>query len=217
MRFHDLDKSQLTYASDTLLHFALYAATFLWSLCRTPDLYDFGPAEVEYTRDIILKVADTLDSASVYPGSSPGLHAKHLRRLCRSGGSGSDAASSGSDSQQFGHGRNQSYSETERTPIDLPRSPMGNSAHGVPLGLGSGRSNSPGHLGHGGPPGELDYLLSDFQWAGIDLPWGALEPAHIMGAAGGPPPPPPRRAPSPRPLTTPTNGRYPGHHAGNVA
>lgn len=83
MRVHDLDKSQITFASDTFLHFSLYAATFLWSLCRRPQLYDFEDVEVEYIRDLILKVATAFEAASPYPGSSPALHAKYLRRLCR--------------------------------------------------------------------------------------------------------------------------------------
>lgn len=83
LRINDLSKSQLTYASDTMLHFALYAATFLWTLCRTPELYDFESGEVEYTSDLIMKVSENLESASAYPHSSPALHARYLRRLCR--------------------------------------------------------------------------------------------------------------------------------------
>lgn len=156
LRFHDLDKSQLTYASDTLLHFALYAATFLWSLCRTPELYDFESAEVDYTRDLILKVALAFEEASAYPDSSPALHARHLRRLCRT--------PSGT-SHPHGHDRTQSYSESERTPIDPaltgPNNPL------IPLpGANAG--------------GELDFLLTDFQWAGVELPWTAVDPT-LMG------------------------------------
>lgn len=143
LRFTDLDTSQLTFASDTLLHFALYAATFLWTLCRTPEQYDFETSEVEYTRDLILKVAETLDAASSYPSSSPALHAKYLRRLCR--------------------GRGASRSESLTMPTQME---------------------------YGGPPrepnaamGDLDFLLGDFPWTGMDVPWPPVDPA-LFGQGG---------------------------------
>jgi hypothetical protein len=90
-----LAREQLTYASDTLLHFALYAATFLLQVCRTnksrlhaqlcrnPSQYRFESFDVAHTRGLILQVADALQNASAYHTDSPALHARCLRRLCR--------------------------------------------------------------------------------------------------------------------------------------
>lgn len=146
LRFTDLDTSQITFASDTLLHFALYAATFLWTLCRTPEQYDFETSEVEYTRDLILKVAETLDAASSYPSSSPALHAKYLRRLCRSRNSAA---------------RSDSLSMPVQMEYGAPREP--NAAMG-----------------------DLDFLLGDFPWSGVEVPWPPVDPA-LFGQGGGHP------------------------------
>ncbi|WVR09288.1 hypothetical protein IAU60_006353 [Kwoniella sp. DSM 27419] len=59
LRMEGLDRTQLTFASDTFLHFALYAATLLST------------------------TADALDAASAYPSDSPTLHAYYLRRLAQ--------------------------------------------------------------------------------------------------------------------------------------
>jgi hypothetical protein len=212
LRFHDLEETQLTYASDTMLHFALYAATFLWSLCRTPELYDFDNAEVEYTRDLIVKVAAALEDASAYPQSSPALHAKYLRRLCRSGPSSEAAGSvSGpSDLHNLAHGRTQTYRETDRPQIDPAL--MGPTAHGLPL-MSATQPRFPDAPGGGAAAGaggsELDFLLTDFQWAGVELPWTALDtsllsngpPMFATAPPGAMPPAPPAAAPH-------ANGRY---------
>ncbi|WVF67722.1 hypothetical protein IAT40_002481 [Kwoniella sp. CBS 6097] len=82
-RIESLDRVHLTYASDTFLHFALYAATLLSSLCRGQYPYKFEDNEIESCRRLILKTADALDAASAYPSDSPTLHAWYLRRLCQ--------------------------------------------------------------------------------------------------------------------------------------
>ncbi|ODN77710.1 hypothetical protein L202_04853 [Cryptococcus amylolentus CBS 6039] len=81
MRFEALDRQQLTFASDTFLHFALYAATLLSSLCRGQHPYKFDSLEIEHCRRLITKAADALDSASHYTHDSPQLHSFYLRRL----------------------------------------------------------------------------------------------------------------------------------------
>ncbi|WVQ72668.1 hypothetical protein IAR50_002227 [Cryptococcus sp. DSM 104548] len=81
VRFEALDKQQLTFASDTFLHFALYAATLLSSLCRGQHPYKFESPEIEHCRRLITKAADALDAASHYGRDSPQLHASYLRRL----------------------------------------------------------------------------------------------------------------------------------------
>ncbi|WVW85205.1 hypothetical protein I302_107243 [Kwoniella bestiolae CBS 10118] len=83
MRMEALDKTQLTFASDTFLHFALYAATLLSTLCRGQHPYKFEASEVDHCRRLITKVADALDAACAYPSDSPTLHAWYLRRLCQ--------------------------------------------------------------------------------------------------------------------------------------
>ncbi|KAK6911047.1 hypothetical protein L486_05300 [Kwoniella mangroviensis CBS 10435] len=83
LRMETLDKTQLTFASDTFLHFALYAATLLSTLCRGQHPYKFEAPEIEHCRRLITKVADALDAASAYPSDSPTLHAWYLRRLCQ--------------------------------------------------------------------------------------------------------------------------------------
>ncbi|OCF41076.1 hypothetical protein I317_05087 [Kwoniella heveanensis CBS 569] len=77
-RIESLDRVHLTYASDTFLHFALYAATLLSS-----HPYKFEDNEIDSCRRLILKTADALDAASAYPSDSPTLHAWYLRRLCQ--------------------------------------------------------------------------------------------------------------------------------------
>ncbi|WWC90316.1 uncharacterized protein L201_005249 [Kwoniella dendrophila CBS 6074] len=81
LRLETLDRTQLTFASDTFLHFALYAATLLSTLCRGQHPYKFETPEIEHCRKLITKVADALDTASAYPSDSPTLHAWYLRRL----------------------------------------------------------------------------------------------------------------------------------------
>lgn len=172
LRFGDLDKSQLTYASDTLLHFALYAATFLWTLCRTPELYDFDTAEVEYTRELINKVAEALDNASAYPHSSPALHAKYLRRLCRMQRRGNGSFDDSGDA-----------AATDREGL-LPPSVGFEAQYGSPI-------PAPGQT-PATAMSELDFLLGDFPWVGLELPWpqpgGApqVDPA-LFGQEGQPP------------------------------
>ncbi|WWC71192.1 uncharacterized protein I206_105145 [Kwoniella pini CBS 10737] len=81
LRFETLDRTQMTFATDTFLHFALYAATLLSTLCRGQHPYKFDGPEIEHCRRLITKVADALDAASAYPSDSPTLHAWYLRRL----------------------------------------------------------------------------------------------------------------------------------------
>ncbi|BEJ15341.1 hypothetical protein CspHIS471_0411080 [Cutaneotrichosporon sp. HIS471] len=156
-RFNDLEKEQLTYASDTLLHFALYAATFLWTLCRNPELYEFDQAEVEHTRNTILSVAEGLDSASAYPGSSPALHARYLRRLVRTG-----TYSQGS----FDEAGADASAATDREGLMPPLVPF-DSQYGGPI-------PAPGQT-PATAMGELDIILSgSYPWnmpVGMDPGW----------------------------------------------
>ncbi|KAL1406109.1 hypothetical protein Q8F55_007792 [Vanrija albida] len=188
IRFDDLDKEQLTFASDTLLHFSLYAATFLWSLCRSPELYDFEAAEIDYTRDLILNVASTLDSASAYPNSSAALHAKYLRRLVRSQRRGQDGLYPPSDGSSLPPSERLNGSGSAPHGVPYPRDPQWNQRTGA-----GANANQRG--------GELDFL-KDWPWVGLELPWNPVDEslfvpvppqggdgAAALGAAGPPPAP----------------------------
>lgn len=174
LRFGDLDESQLTYASDTLLHFALYAATFLWTLCRTPELYDFDTAEVEYTRELITKVAEALEHASAYPHSSPALHAKYLRRLCRTQRRGAGS---------FDDAAGDAAAAADREGL-MPPSVGFEAQYGGPI-------PAPGQT-PATAMSELDFLLGDFPWVGLELPWpqpgGAPQVDPALFGQGGQPP-----------------------------
>lgn len=187
LRFDDLDKEQLTFASDTLLHFSLYAATFLWSLCRSPELYDFEAAEIDYTRDLILNVASTLDSASAYPNSSAALHAKYLRRLVRSHRRGHDGQYSASDVSSLPGSERMNGTGSAPHGVPYPRDPQWNQRTGAASSAGQ----------HGG---ELDFL-KDWPWVGLELPWNRVDEslfaplpgadaATSLGATGSQPVPP---------------------------
>lgn len=176
LRFGDLSKEQLTYASDTLLHFALYAATFLWTLCRNPQLYDFEQGEVEHTRGVILGVADRIESASAYPGSSPALHARYLRRLVRTGGYAQGS---------FDEAGGEASAATDREGL-MPPALGFESQYGGPI-------PAPGQT-PATAMGELDLILGDFPW-GIGLeggPWAGPGSApqvdpQLFGQGGGAP------------------------------
>ena len=77
------EKKLLSFAADTFLSFSLYSAFFLWTLCRDsgPSLLEAG--EVEHAFSLMSGAATALESASLYPGDSPNLHASFLRSLIR--------------------------------------------------------------------------------------------------------------------------------------
>lgn len=81
------EKRLLSFAADTFLHFAIYSAFFLWTLCRDvgPELLE--PGEVDHCFLLISNAARALESASLFPGDSPALHARFLRNLCQYGSS----------------------------------------------------------------------------------------------------------------------------------
>ncbi|KAJ9121521.1 hypothetical protein QFC22_002139 [Naganishia vaughanmartiniae] len=76
-----LPKRQLAFASDTLLHFTIYAGYFLFTVCTksTRDLLE--PEERQHCEDIVIEASQALASASLYPADAPALHARFLRRL----------------------------------------------------------------------------------------------------------------------------------------
>ncbi|KAK8854470.1 hypothetical protein IAR55_003208 [Kwoniella newhampshirensis] len=183
VRFEGLDRQQLTFAPDTFLHFALYAATLLSTLCRGQHPYKFETVEVDHCRRLILKAADAMDAASAYQNDSPRLHAWYLRRLCEILPANAPPAPSTSAQTQL---RNPSM-PSSTIPIDpalqgmsaaLPVDPTMSSV------LGS----------------DLDFLLADFPWVGIDatttgagmggwggggLSGGSMDPGMMM-MGGGP-------------------------------
>lgn len=75
------EKKLLSFAADTFLSFSLYAAFFLWTLCRDtgPTLLQEG--EVDHCYSLMDSAARALESASLYPGDGPGLHGRFLRAL----------------------------------------------------------------------------------------------------------------------------------------
>lgn len=75
------EKKLLSFAADTFLSFSIYAAFFLWTLCRDsgPTLLQEG--EIDHCYGLIEGAARALESASLYPGDSPGLHGRFLRSL----------------------------------------------------------------------------------------------------------------------------------------
>lgn len=75
------EKKLLSFAADTFLSFSLYSAFFLWTLCRDtgPTLLQEG--EIDHCYSLIDGAAKALEAASLYPGDSPGLHARFLRAL----------------------------------------------------------------------------------------------------------------------------------------
>lgn len=75
------EKKLLSFAADTFLSFSIYAAFFLWTLCRDtgPTLLQEG--EINHCFSLIESAARALESASLYPGDSPGLHGRFLRSL----------------------------------------------------------------------------------------------------------------------------------------
>ena len=77
------EKKLLSFAADTFLSFSLYSAFFLWTLCRDagPSLLEAG--EVEHAFSLMSGAATALESASLYPGDSPNLHASFVRSLIR--------------------------------------------------------------------------------------------------------------------------------------
>ncbi|KAJ9096015.1 hypothetical protein QFC21_005379 [Naganishia friedmannii] len=87
-----LPKRQLAFASDTLLHFTIYAGYFLFTastefawfspaVCTksTRDLLE--PEERQHCEDIVIGASQALANASLYPADAPALHARFLRRL----------------------------------------------------------------------------------------------------------------------------------------
>lgn len=78
------EKRLLSYATDTLQHFAIYSAFFLWTLCCGDSELLFDPSEADQIFILIDGTAKALESASLYHGDSPALHARFLRNLIRS-------------------------------------------------------------------------------------------------------------------------------------
>jgi hypothetical protein len=99
-RMKMLPKRQLAFASDTLLHFTIYAGYFLFTVrpgdrsirdlslnstfCQvctksTRDLLE--PQERQHCEDIVIEASEKMASASLYPADAPALHARFLRRL----------------------------------------------------------------------------------------------------------------------------------------
>ncbi|WVQ79767.1 hypothetical protein IAT38_001867 [Cryptococcus sp. DSM 104549] len=132
VRFEGLDRQQLTFASDTFLHFALYASTLLSTLCRGQHPYKFESIEIEHCRRLILKAADTLESASAYTHDSPALHAYYLRRLIEI------LPPPAPPTPSHGHG----HGGLMRSPL-IPQGGQGQVGHG-----------HGGHPGHQAPPGQ---------------------------------------------------------------
>ncbi|OWZ36828.1 hypothetical protein C351_04693 [Cryptococcus neoformans c8] len=158
VRFEGLDRQQLTFASDTFLHFALYAATLLSTLCRGQHPYKFETVEIEHCRRLIRKTADALEGASAYPHDSPALHAYYLRRLGQylprpppqNLGSAS-SFTSGSDMLKPANG------QTAIDPI------LQNMSSGT-TSLNTALTNALGN--------ELDFLMADFPWMeGSGIEW----------------------------------------------
>lgn len=98
-RMKMLPKRQLAFASDTLLHFTIYAGYFLFTVSETVsfsvitlslkciqvctkstrDLLE--PQERQHCEDIVVEASEALANASLYPADAPALHARFLRRL----------------------------------------------------------------------------------------------------------------------------------------
>ncbi|WWD19395.1 hypothetical protein CI109_103855 [Kwoniella shandongensis] len=168
VRFEGLDKQQLTFASDTFLHFALYAATLLSTLCRGQHPYKFEGVEIEHCRRLILKAADAIDAASAYESDSPRLHAWYLRRLCEILPTSAPTAPAMTHQTQL---QNPSTA-TSAIPIDPTLQGM---SGGLPVDptlstvLGS----------------DLDFLLADFPWVGLGTTTPNAGIAPGWGGSGG--------------------------------
>ncbi|KAL7422098.1 hypothetical protein Q5752_002741 [Cryptotrichosporon argae] len=199
MRMQTLDKDHLTYATDTLLHFSLYAATFLWTLCAAPETANFTEPEVDHCRALIVGTAERLEDASAYPVSSAALHAQRLRRLVR-------------DRPDAGY---------RPPPVEPKYEALDAHAHAFPLPAAHMAALDPAAVAHsqphphapahahgyahahihthshthahtlgtpGGPPPQavatdLDLLLGDFPWSGLKTPWtGADADADAAGS-----------------------------------
>ena len=74
-------KRLLSFAADTFLHFAIYSAFFLWSLCGPSRGGMLDAGDVHRIIKLIEDAAAALETASLYAGDSPALHAKFLRNL----------------------------------------------------------------------------------------------------------------------------------------
>ncbi|KAE8541996.1 hypothetical protein D1P53_002170 [Cryptococcus gattii VGV] len=158
VRFEGLDRQQLTFASDTFLHFALYAATLLSTLCRGQHPYKFETVEIEHCRRLIRKTADALERASAYPHDSPALHAYYLRRLNqylpRPPSQDPGSASS------FTSGSSMLKPTNGQTVID----PMLQNMSSGTTSLNTALTNALGN--------ELDFLMADFPWMeGSGVQW----------------------------------------------
>ncbi len=145
--FNVLDEDQLKYGSDTLLHFSVYASTFLSALSRNTEQYNFEQHEIEHIRDLILSVADRLESAGAYPESSPALHANKLRSLVR--------ASLGSRS--FDEAGGQASAAAEREAL-IPPSVGFEGQFSAPIPAPDQTPNA--------AMGEIDIMLGGFPWGG---------------------------------------------------
>lgn len=159
VRFEGLDRQQLTFASDTFLHFALYAATLLSTLCRGQHPYKFETVEIEHCRRLIRKTADALEGASAYPHDSPALHAYYLRRLNQylPRPPSQNPGSSSSFSSGSGMPKPVANGQTAIDPI------LQNMSSGT-TSLNTALTNALGN--------ELDFLMADFPWMeGSGIEW----------------------------------------------
>lgn len=159
VRFEGLDRQQLTFASDTFLHFALYAATLLSTLCRGQHPYKFETVEIEHCRRLIRKTADALEGASAYPHDSPALHAYYLRRLNQylPRPPSQNPGSSSSFSSGSGMPKPVANGQTAIDPI------LQNMSSGT-TSLHTALTNALGN--------ELDFLMADFPWMeGSGIEW----------------------------------------------
>nr|XP_018261896.1 uncharacterized protein I303_06341 [Kwoniella dejecticola CBS 10117]OBR84054.1 hypothetical protein I303_06341 [Kwoniella dejecticola CBS 10117] len=158
MRFETLDRTQMTFATDTFLHFALYAATLLSTLCRGQHPYKFDGPEIDHCRRLITKVADALDAASAYPSDSPTLHAWYLRRLVQL-----LPPISGTPVQA---GPTLSVSSSD-LPLPTPQATSAAPADPMLQGVSTSMPVDPALTSVIG--NEFDLFLGDFPWVGLGL------------------------------------------------
>lgn len=98
------EKRLLSFSADTFLHFAIYSAFFLWTLCRDAEPGILEAAERKHCIGLIDTAAQALESASLFAGDSPALHARFLRNLLRTANDNSvTSAAYPTSSSQYGH------------------------------------------------------------------------------------------------------------------
>lgn len=111
------ERRSLAFAADTFLHFAIYAAFFLWILGRDPVHNVLQAGETEHCFTLIADAAKALQQASLYPGDSPALHARFLQALLHSRSGKSTSGDADNSTATNGGGSNQPTFTTRMSDI----------------------------------------------------------------------------------------------------